>query len=410
MPWGSPAFKFGNSSSHESRQNMNERPSDRDRSRNYSDIHSNSSGAPPSRFQQVPFQSTPSSSTPATFGKLPVNSSSSSTGALLTEDHEPNLANSRRLQGPPSVIATRPPRILNHARLKRPPTSPSKHGHSRYKPNPYKSRSPIKRGGSHKRIYPKQANSNPIIKPTPVAGAESPPPKVDATEREMPSEVVQDALTSTSYRQQSSDIYPEEQIYVDSDAPLSSGNHEHMEHSPSNDPATVSEVWKEEQDIVAPSAPSCEAKEEPISYRLPSPIDVDTLPQTLYEQLGLPLRKSGAYRALHPRFKKSQQGERDKWAAEIAEQIRWVRGKETGLKPLKVGRVLWRSDGVSFDWELPSDDELEMQADITHGTLIPMQDSELSFLGSPRTSSPEDMRRFGSSQRNSPLCDNQSIA
>jgi hypothetical protein len=99
---------------------------------------------------------------------------------------------------------------------------------------------------------------------------------------------------------------------------------------------------KEQQDVNNSSEQTLETKEEPTPYRSPSPIDVDALPQTLYEQLGLPLRTSGAYRAIHPGFKKSQQRERDKWAGEIAEQIRWVRGRETGLKPLKVGRVLWR--------------------------------------------------------------------
>ncbi|PVF95868.1 hypothetical protein CPB86DRAFT_554343 [Serendipita vermifera] len=143
MPWGSPAFKFGNSSSHETGQNPNERLPNNDRPRTSIGIHSNPpayGSGPPSRPQQTQIQSRSSlpSSTSTAFSKVPITSSSSSTGTLLTEDHEPNLANSRRLQGPPSVITTRPPRILPHPRLKRPPTSPSKHGPPRYKHNPYK--------------------------------------------------------------------------------------------------------------------------------------------------------------------------------------------------------------------------------------------------------------------------------
>jgi hypothetical protein len=140
MPWGNPAFKFGNSSSHEIRD---ERPPDNTRPRNISDRNVNSptyGSATPSRFQQMPLQPKPSapSSVSAAFDKPATTSSSNPAGRMLTEDHDPNLANSQRVQGPPSVITARPQRILTHPRLKRPHTSPSKHAFSRDRSNPYK--------------------------------------------------------------------------------------------------------------------------------------------------------------------------------------------------------------------------------------------------------------------------------
>jgi hypothetical protein len=140
MPWGNPAFKFGDSSSHEIRD---ERPPDNTRPRNSSDRNVNSPtyrSTTPSHFQQVPLHPKPSipRSVSTTFGNPPSTSSSNSANRMLTEDHDPNLANSRRVQGPPSVITTRPQRILTHTRLKRPHTSPSKHVFSRDRSNPYK--------------------------------------------------------------------------------------------------------------------------------------------------------------------------------------------------------------------------------------------------------------------------------
>jgi hypothetical protein len=60
--------------------------------------------------------------------------------------------------------------------------------------------------------------------------------------------------------------------------------------------------------------------------------------------------------------------------------------------------ILCRSDGVSFDWELPSDDEPEMQVDINPGSLIPMKDYEAHFLKFP-SASVQDTLRHGSLQR-----------
>jgi hypothetical protein len=85
------------------------------------------------------------------------------------------------------------------------------------------------------------------------------------------------------------------------------------------------------------SSPVVHIKEEPESNPSIS-IDVDAPEPSLYEQLGLPDRTSGAYRVSPPPSK----GSRAEWLAQITEQIKWVRGRESGLKPLKIGRVFFR--------------------------------------------------------------------
>ena len=85
-----------------------------------------------------------------------------------------------------------------------------------------------------------------------------------------------------------------------------------------------------------------EIKEEPAPSRPVSPIDADAPPLSLYEQLGLPSRTSGALRVPRPRFGKEEQTAKDRWSKVIANNIRWVRGRESGFLPLVVGNIFWR--------------------------------------------------------------------
>jgi len=83
-------------------------------------------------------------------------------------------------------------------------------------------------------------------------------------------------------------------------------------------------------------------KEESSPSRPASPIDVDAPPLSLYDQLGLPNRTSGALRVPRPRFGKDETAKKESWSKEVAESIRWVRGREGTLPPLIVGNIFWR--------------------------------------------------------------------
>jgi hypothetical protein len=83
-------------------------------------------------------------------------------------------------------------------------------------------------------------------------------------------------------------------------------------------------------------------KEEPFPSRPTSPIDVDASPLSLYDQLGLPHRTSGALRVPRPRFGKDEKAKKESWSREVAESIRWVRGREGTLPPLIIGNIFWR--------------------------------------------------------------------
>jgi hypothetical protein len=83
-------------------------------------------------------------------------------------------------------------------------------------------------------------------------------------------------------------------------------------------------------------------KEEPSPSRPASPIDVDASPLSLYDQLGLPNRTSGALRVPRPRFGKDENAKKESWSKEVAESIRWVRGREGTIPPLIIGNIFWR--------------------------------------------------------------------
>lgn len=100
-----------------------------------------------------------------------------------------------------------------------------------------------------------------------------------------------------------------------------------------------------------------QVKREPSPDRLPSPIDVDAPPLSLYEQLGLPGRTSGSHRVPRPKFSRSQVVERSAWAEKMSNAIRWVRGNEHA--PLEMGNIFWRADGVCFDWSVSKEELLE---------------------------------------------------
>lgn len=96
----------------------------------------------------------------------------------------------------------------------------------------------------------------------------------------------------------------------------------------------------EPEALTAPS--ETDIKEESPSPRPESPIDVDAPPLSLYEQLGLPKRTSGALRVPRPRFGKDDRAKKEKWSKEVADSIRWVRGRETHFAPLIIGNIFWR--------------------------------------------------------------------
>jgi hypothetical protein len=104
-------------------------------------------------------------------------------------------------------------------------------------------------------------------------------------------------------------------------------------------------------------------KQEPIPSRSASPIDLDAPPLSLYDQLGLPNRTSGALRVPRPRFGKDETAKKESWSKEMADSIRWVRGREGINGPLIIGNVFWRPDGVSFDWKIPTEEVIPVQED-----------------------------------------------
>ncbi|KIM33449.1 hypothetical protein M408DRAFT_5952 [Serendipita vermifera MAFF 305830] len=130
----------------------------------------------------------------------------------------------------------------------------------------------------------------------------------------------------------------------------------------------VSSHSAEPEKTMTPSQPDPVIKEESPPPRSVSPIDVDAPPLSLYDQLGLPNRTSGALRVPRPRFSKDEQAKKEKWSKDMADSIRWVRGRGTNLPPLIVGSIFWRPDGVSFDWEVPPE-----------GPILPAVESTGSF-------------------------------
>ncbi|KAG8802053.1 hypothetical protein FRC17_006499, partial [Serendipita sp. 399] len=113
--------------------------------------------------------------------------------------------------------------------------------------------------------------------------------------------------------------------------------------------------------LAEPAPASSQIKRESSPIPLFDPIDVDAPPLSLYEELGLPGRTSGSHRVVRPVFKRSDPRGKERWAEQICDEIRWVRGRGEGSRPLVIGNIFWRSDGVCFDWKV-SDEELRQRS------------------------------------------------